>query len=305
MTAASPDRRIALLAAPGSLPGLEQKLSERGWTVVRFDAIRTEPARIRSDPRWLCRDPPAAIWVVTSRAVVRTISEAHPDWWEPLHRIPNVVSIGDGTTRALRDAGVQVTITVAGTGSKGVLGAVGRPTGRRVLYLRSDRAGPGLARALRQRGARVIDRVLYRTREAGRLPAAAGRRLGSIPVWVVSSPSAFSGFRRAIGPANYRTFAPRARSFALGPRTARALRRAGLGRVAVPKQSTEEGFTKLLGQVLGDGPPSRSRRGRGSRGTRPPAASPAGQAVAPGAGRGFGDDPGASRPADVRRRPGR
>ena len=144
-------------------------------------------------------------------------------------------------------------------GSAALLAGLGPVAGLRVVHLRSDLAGPDLARWLRARGARVVDRVVYRTRAGKRLPAAHRETIGSIPVWVVVSPSALDGFRTMVGPAVFRRYRGTVRGFAIGARTARAMRQSGLRRVAAPSESSEEGFTRLLEETLGDAPRSSSR----------------------------------------------
>ena len=262
MTPAPPDRRVALIGAAGSLVALERRLAERGWEPVRLEAIRTEPVRIRSVPTWLRRRPPADLWIVTSRAVVTAFLANHPHWRRPLRTIPRVVVVGPDTARALRGIGITRLGSVTRSGSASLLAGLGPVAGLRVVYLRSDLAGPSLARRLRARGARVVDRIVYRTRKGRRLNRSLQVRVGSIPVWVVSSPSALAGFRRMIGRAVFRRYGETARGFAIGARTARAMRASGLRRIVVPNESTEEGFTRLLEETLGDAPSSPSRRPR-------------------------------------------
>lgn len=262
MTPSEPDRRIALIAAAGSLVTLERRLAGRGWRPVRLEAIRTEPVRIRSVPTWLGRRPPADLWIVTSRAVITTFLASHGHWRERLRTVPKVVAVGPGTALALRRIGVRNLARVTRRGARALLAGLGPVDGVRILYLRSDRAGPDLARRLRARGARVMDRIVYRTRSGKRLPRRRRDRVGSIPTWVISSPSALAGFQGMVGRAVFRRYCGTAQGFGMGARTAAAMRRSGIRRVVAPKESSEEGFTKVLEKALGDAARGSSRRRR-------------------------------------------
>ena len=256
----TPDRRVALVGARGSLVDLGRRLARKGWQPVRIGSIRTEPVRVRSRPRWWDRQPPADLWIVTSRAVVTTFLRHHPAWIGRLRQVPRVAAVGPETALALQRVGIRHVGIVARGGSDDLLARLGPIAGVRVLYLRSDRAGRALAQRLRAGGARVIDRVVYRTRPGPRLPRGRRERIGSIPVWVVSSPSALSGLRHMLGRATFDRYRGEVHGFAFGERTARSLRTSGLRRVRTPNESTEEGFTRLLEKALGDAPQTRRRR---------------------------------------------
>ena len=255
------DRRVALVGARGSLVDLGRRLARRGWQPVRVAAVRTEPVRVRFRPRWLGRQPPADLWIVTSRAVVTTFLRHHATWVRRLRRVPWVAAVGPETALALRRTGIRNVGLVARGGSDDLLARLGPIAGVRVLYLRSDRAGPALARRLRAGGARVVDRVVYRTRPGPRLARGRRERIGSIPVWVVTSPSALAGLRYMLGRPTFDRYRGEVRAFAFGERTARSLRTSGVRQVRTPNESTEEGFTRLLEKALGDAPHGRRRRG--------------------------------------------
>ncbi len=253
------DRRVAVVSRADSLTGAVAHLSASGWTVVRVPTIATEPVRSSGVPGWTRRRPVADLWVVTSRAVVDTLRSAPGEWRSALRSIPSIVAVGPSTARALRTGGFERVGIVSTGGSRELLRAIGPVRGRRILHLRSDAAGPRLAQRLRRRGARVIDRVVYRVVPAAPARAAARTRIGSIPVWVVASPSALVGLRRVLGDAEFDRRISTVRLFAMGERTTRAARSAGARRVEAPSRSTEEDLTNLLEQALGDAPGPRSR----------------------------------------------
>lgn len=261
---APPGPRVLVLCRAGSLLSLPRTLSRAGRTVERIETIRTESVRMRGTPAWLRDEPPADLWIVTSRAIADTFLRPRPEWRARLRRIPEVVAVGSDTRRALASSGFRHVRSAPDGGNPALLRVLGRRLDRRVLYLRSDRAGPGLARELRRRGARVRERVVYRVRTGRPVRAAERRRLGAAVTWAVSSPSALDGFRTMLGAATFDRRIARVDCVALGPRTARALRAAGARRVAVARPSTQEGLTKLLAKELRDAsdraPRARARR---------------------------------------------
>ncbi len=242
MTASTPPDLLVACRA-GSLEGLSRHLRRSGHRVARVETIRSEPVRIARRPAWLGRSPPPDLWIVTSRSVVDPFLRAHPGWLSGLARIPRVVAVGPGTRKALVSVGVRRAEGAPGGGSGALLARLGPLDGLRVIYLRSDRAGAGLGRSLRRRGARVRERVVYRLRGARGAGAAERRRLLGATAWAVSSPSALSGLRRVLGARPFDRRIAEVRCFAMGDRTARAIRRAGGRRVVAARPSTEEGLT--------------------------------------------------------------
>jgi uroporphyrinogen-III synthase len=114
---------------------------------------------------WL-RDLRRYDWgVLTSPSAVdclmKTLSQTKTD----LRGLPRLLVSGTGTAVRLEASGLQADAQpTADFGSAGVLEWVRRnlKAGERVLRLRSDRAGTGLANSLREFGLRVDDVVLYR-----------------------------------------------------------------------------------------------------------------------------------------------
>lgn len=105
-------------------------------------------------------------WIVlTSPSAVRCFGELLAKAGVDLRSVPKLVSCGGGTTRELRMLGLDADIEpVSQFSAEGLLDAV-KPSvkkGLKVLRLRSDKAGPDLAEALRAMGAEVEDCQLYR-----------------------------------------------------------------------------------------------------------------------------------------------
>lgn len=243
---------VLLIGAEGSLPHLEARTRRAGWRVVRVVAIRTASVRLGPPPRWLTGARPPDVWVVTSRAVIERFWQSHSSWHPFLRRIPSVVAVGPRTARSLRAVGLRPRVAPGGGDAAALLAGMGTVRGRRVLCLRSSEAGGGLARALRRRGAVVQDRVAYRVLPQRRLAAGVRRAAREADLWLVTSPTSFRAFLAAAGPELARSRAGALRVVALGPRTAREVRRAGVGGVRRPRSATEDDFTRLVGRVLRD-----------------------------------------------------
>ena len=105
-------------------------------------------------------------WVVlTSPSAVRAFGELVRKADVDARAVPKLITCGSGTTRELHDLGFHADIVPESCFSaEGLIEAV-RPLvtpGIHVLRLRSDKAGPDLASALRELGAAVDDCILYR-----------------------------------------------------------------------------------------------------------------------------------------------
>ncbi|MGI0053651.1 MAG: uroporphyrinogen-III synthase, partial [Thermoplasmata archaeon] len=109
---------------------------------------------------------------------------------------------------------------------------------------------PGLARALRKRGHRVADLVVYRLTATPPPSARARRELARATLLVVSSPSGISELRRGLGPDGFARLLRRTRLVVLGDRSRRAARGHGFRRVSVAPSTTAQRFTRhLLGEL--------------------------------------------------------
>jgi uroporphyrinogen-III synthase len=131
-------------------------------------------------------------------------------------------------------------------GSPGLVAALGSTPPRRILYFRSDLAGPGLARTLRRRGHRVREVVVYRGRPAEALRPADRRFLRRANCWVVSSPSALRHLRARLGPRSWILHLASTPVAVLGERTARRARALGFRRVVELRPGRPQRFTRRL-----------------------------------------------------------
>ena len=178
---------------------------------------------------------------------------------------PRFAAVGPATARALREAGIAVTVEAAdatGAGLGHALRAAGDLAGRRLLLPRASAAGPELPALLRAAGADVREVVAYETVEgpAASLPALATALadplLGAV---VVASGSAVRGLLAiaAIAGAGAADSSPleavlRALPFvSIGPSTSEEVRRLGLDLAAEAVAPTVDALADAVLDVLG------------------------------------------------------
>ena len=177
---------------------------------------------------------------------------------------PRFAAVGPATARALREAGIAVTVEAAdatGAGLGHALRAAGDLAGRRLLLPRASAAGPELPALLRAAGADVREVVAYETVEgpAASLPALAAALadplLGAV---VVASGSAVRGLLAiaAVPDAGAAGSPPleavlRALPFvSIGPSTSGEVRRLGLDLAAEAAAPTVDALADAVLDVL-------------------------------------------------------
>jgi uroporphyrinogen-III synthase len=192
--------------------------------------------------------------IVTSRAAVSTgvvpwLARARP-------RVESLQfwAVGPGTAAALRAIGARKVRQPRAVGAGGILKMFREQPPKKILYFRSDKAGPALARQLRRLGHRVTDLVVYRLGEVPRVEGKAQSALRAADLLVATSPSSLANLRRGLdGP----TFLQLRRStplIVLGERSRRAARGHGFRRVSVAPSTAAQGFTRYLLRELRDAP---------------------------------------------------
>jgi uroporphyrinogen-III synthase len=244
--------RLVLLSAPGTLAGVDPLLRRARVRVVRIALIVPRPVE---PERWLSRvrsfAPPDTV-IVTSRTAVAAGVQPWLRTREGRHNRVEFWASGPGTARALQTAGVRRVRRPRAIGAQGVRVAFrGRPP-RTVLYFRSNRAGPALARQLRAEGHRVVDVVVYRLAAAPKLGRKARRDLLKADLLVATSPSILSELRRGLDRQSFLSLRRRAHLVVLGLHSQRAARGHGFRGVSVAPSTTGQGFTRYLLQELRD-----------------------------------------------------
>jgi uroporphyrinogen-III synthase len=244
--------RVVLLSALGTLGGIDDRLGRAGVRLTRIFSVAFHPV----DPKlWSTRlessFAPDTV-IVTSRTAVQT---GVIPWLEGKTARTGPLlywAAGPGTAAALRAIGIRTPRRPRTAGAAGILRALHRGAPRRVLYFRSDRAGPGLARRLRQQGHAVTDLVVYRLDDPPALPTEARRALRGADLLVAASPSSLSGLRRQLDRRTFLRLRRTARLVVLGERSKRAAQGHGFRRVSVAPSTTAQGFTRYLLRELRD-----------------------------------------------------
>lgn len=229
-------------------------LRRLGVGVLRLAVLRPTA---REPSRWLSgtpRPPRVDVVLATSRHAV--LLGLLP--WSRLPPGPvrgvSFWASGPGTAKLLREHGFGPVRRGPGVGAAGILaGLAGTP--QRILYLRSDLAGPGLARQLRRQGHHVTERVVYDTRTDPGLVRRNHGLLRRADLLVVTSPSAFLALRRGLGATELRGLREAVPVVVLGSLSASAARSAGFRRVVVVPPTTPQRFARRLVRELADGRP--------------------------------------------------
>lgn len=237
---------VVLFSGPETLSGIDRPVRREGVRLVRIASWKARPI----DPSVWCsrltRRPGVDTVVLTSRTAVA--SGVRP-WRRSLGRFPDDLefwAVGPGTARALRTAGVNRVRRPSSIGTDRLAEALRGGPPRRIAYLRSDRAGPHLARVLRASGHRVVDVVVYRTTAPRTLTPLYRREILGTHLLVVTSPSGLGHLRAALGPKDFRQVARTVPLVVLGERSRRTARRLRFRRVSVASETTPQRFTRFL-----------------------------------------------------------
>ena len=253
MGSAVPVAHLWIVSAPDALSGAASRLRPQGVRVHRLAAVGFEPEppdrlRARLD-RWGAFD---TLVVTSPRAIpafVRPVIRPK----ERRRRGLQVWAAGAGSARRLLALGFLTVRRAREEGATALGSALLSGPRRSIVYPRSDRAGPELARRWRRAGHRVLDLVAYRT-VLRKLPVRTLRRLGTPRSRVlVTSPSALSALRSSLSSAGFRRWRRGIRLVALGTRTQRSARGHGFRGVERLAEATVEGLTAYWARAGRDG----------------------------------------------------
>lgn len=242
--------KIVLVAGPGTLAEVDSGLRRARVRLVRIISLEPRPVHPTIWLARLARARPSDTVVVTSRAAV----EAGVRPWRrargPFGPSIEFWAIGPGTAHALRRAGIHRVCRPKSVSASAIAGALARTPPRRIVYFRSDVAGPRLARSLRAGGHQVVDLVVYRLEAPPRLTALNREELRAADLLVVTSPSGLSYLRRRLGRTSFARIARTCPLVVLGDRSRRAARAHGFRWTSVAPSITAQGFTHfLLGEL--------------------------------------------------------
>lgn len=182
--------------------------------------------RVRGNPRRPVPWAGVTGVLLTSARAADFFSRAWPSPW------PKGVAlwaVGPATAQAIRLRGWPLTGIGPGPGAASLARVLPRIQGQTFLHPCGAKADPELETILRRKGARVLRWEIYRT-EVRPLPASLVRRVlqGSFALGVFASPSAWEGFAASFASTRPRTLGEHLGVVALGPTTARTIRRDGV-----------------------------------------------------------------------------
>jgi len=237
---------VVVLSAPGTLQGIDSELRRAGVRLVRIASLEPRPVDATIWLERLARAPTPDTVVVTSRTAVGTGVRPWRRAFGPFPALLEFWAAGPGTAQALRRAGIRRVHRPRTVGAMAVAKELDRRPPRRVVYFRSDLAGPRLARTLRGQGHRVVDLVVYRLEAPPPLDARARRELSTADLLVVTSPSGLSDLRRRLDRATFSRLARTTRLVVLGERSRRAAHGHGFRHASVAPWTTEQRFAHHL-----------------------------------------------------------
>lgn len=213
-------RRVWVTGSPSVAEKAQAAVTDFGGVpvvrpLVRFEA--TAQVKIRPSKAY-------NLLVVTSPTAARMLLE---QMVSPIQYLPKRLAVtGPGTAEVLRPLHIDTLMPERDFSAKGLLAALPEDlSGARILRVRSEEAGPGLAEALKARGAKVKDLPIYRT-----LPVADVAVPPHEAVFLASS-SAAEAWRACGAPRNVDVIA-------MGLPTAKALRAMGVEPTVVAATQT-------------------------------------------------------------------
>ena len=191
--------------------------------------------------------------VITSRTAVEALAAFRGEGPDPVLTVPaatRVVAVGEGTARALTDAGIEVALVAGGSGADLVAQMPPASPGDRVLFPASAAAAPTVPQGLAAAGYAVSPVIAYRPRAVPQ-PAAVvrGLALGSYAALVLTSPM----IARLAASLRVHLSIP---VVAIGRPTQEAAREAGLTVHARAREATDEALALAVSAAIAEHPRS-------------------------------------------------
>lgn len=231
-------RRILVTRPEAQAQSLCDALMALGAVPVRLPLLRVEPL-----------DPGPDAWrgIATSHWIVFTSANGVEQAWNvapletraALRAHPGIAVIGPATARAAARCGMRVRCISSVHVAESLAAALGDTAGRRVLWLRGERARDALPSRLRAAGAEVTEVVVYRA-VAAHLAGDVRGIVDGVDLVTLTSPLAVERFREVAG-ANFT--GPVA---CIGPVTAASARAHGMHVAAVAETYTADGLVAAL-----------------------------------------------------------
>lgn len=227
------DRRIVVTRAREQAAEFAAQLEAAGAQVITLPLIQ-----IADPPSWALVDR-AMDQLAKFDLLVFTSANAVDKWTgrgrtqnkSPVLGTHQVYAVGSATAQRLQALGYRADLVPEDYSAKGILQSLGSDLRqKKILLPRGDLARDELPRELRDRGAEVLEVVVYRTRPADILPFTwvEQMRRGEIDVITFASPSAVQQFVLWVGAEQLDAVKDHFHAASIGPTTSSALREHGL-----------------------------------------------------------------------------
>jgi uroporphyrinogen-III synthase len=243
-------RRVLVTRPRAQSRPLVDRLRALGAAAVAVPTIRIVPPRAGGALDRALQSLDGYQWVIVTsvngaqacltraRALGLGLAAAAPRW----------VAIGPATASVLREAGIAVAITPSRYLTEAIVDVMPDLRGARILLPRTDAAPPGLADALRTRGADVDEVTAYRTIVAPGTSRERVRRLvasRAVDTVIFTSASTVHGLMRLLGD-HHRAALGDITMACIGPVTAAAVAEHGFRPAVVADEHTTEGVIAAL-----------------------------------------------------------
>lgn len=227
---------------------LAERLNAMGFEPISIDTLAFLPPLDWSPVDEALKSLSNFDWVVfTSATGVKFFVERMKALRLPLpwNGKPRVAAVGERTSKALSEIGVDVGFIPSRYLSKSLGEELPSREGKTVLLLRADIADPVLANLLHERGFRVHEHPIYRTTH----PTHETERLTGADAVTFASASAVDGFCRAL-PDEELARLKEKRAFCIGPVTAEAAKQHGFRNTVVPSVYTFDALLEEIGRTI-------------------------------------------------------
>ena len=252
-------RRVLVTRAEDQADEMVAALRAAGAEAIVTPMIRiAPPASFAETDAALARLPDYDVLLLTSVNAIRRLAARAEEQGVSLGDLDaRVLCVGPKTAEATLAQGLPVhALPGERFDAEGLLELIARelePRDKRILFPRAERARAVLLDGLRAAGAEVDAVSVYRTVPADADAAALRARLvsGEIDVLTFTSPSTVHNFCALLDP-NARAAAESAVIAAIGPVTAKALRKEGLEPSVVPERASAPDLVAALARTLGE-----------------------------------------------------
>jgi hydroxymethylbilane synthase len=236
-------RRIVVTRPHAQARALADELEQHGATAVLVPLVAIEPVEQSAALRDAVRNLAGYDWVVfTSANGVSALRDLAPD----LEHV-RVAAVGPATAAAVRELGAEPEFVPERFSAEDLASGIGSLDGTRVLLPQADIADPHLASSLRAGGAHVDVIAAYRAvavePSGGELAALAQ---GPDAIVLASGSAARSLAALAESSSAVRETLARSLLVSIGPKTAEAVREAGLPEGIVADEATADGIIRAL-----------------------------------------------------------